>query len=182
MMDATRIFGSLNSCHQQLDGRDFLLAYVGGCFDLLHIGHMKFLRHIRAKFAAPTYRVVLGLNTDASIGLIKGPHRPINRYGDRSLMLKWLGLVDYIVPQDGYSPLENILVLRPDVLVKDETYEGGDQASVGARAVKSWGGTVYYGEHHVGISTTEILRRAAQSEKQSAGIAGIYSRIENGYA
>jgi rfaE bifunctional protein nucleotidyltransferase chain/domain len=114
------------------------LVFTNGVFDILHRGHVVYLAQARALGAS----LVVALNTDESVRRLgKGADRPINPLADRSAVLAALESATLVTWFDEDTPLELILRLKPDVLVK-----GGDwstQAMVGAREVESWGGTVH---------------------------------------
>ena len=112
------------------------IAFTNGCFDLLHVGHVKYLQQARRLGDL----LVLGLNTDSSIRRLKGPKRPLIDEDERAHILAALGCIDYVVLFDEETPYELIQLLRPDILVKggDYTVEG----VVGRDLVESWGGRV----------------------------------------
>ena len=129
------------------------LVFTNGVFDLLHPGHVDVLLAARRQGDA----LVVGVNTDASVARLKGPSRPVRALADRSYVLAALGMVDAVVAFDQDTPLELIVRLRPDVLVK-----GGDytvETVVGAREVHSWGGQVTIVPLTAGQSTTSIIER-----------------------
>ena len=95
-------------------GRGLRIGFTNGCFDVLHRGHVAYL----AQAKSWCDRLVLGLNTDASVRRLKGPERPVNDLESRALVLGGLASVDLVVPFDGDTPLDLIEALRPDVLVK----------------------------------------------------------------
>lgn len=129
------------------------LVFTNGCFDILHRGHTTYLEEARALGAS----LVVGVNGDASVRrLNKGPERPINRLEDRMAILAALESVSLVLPFDEDTPLELILALRPDVLVK-----GGDwpvTAIVGASAVTAAGGRVVSIPFRFDRSTTALIR------------------------
>jgi D-beta-D-heptose 7-phosphate kinase/D-beta-D-heptose 1-phosphate adenosyltransferase len=133
--------------------RKLRIGFTNGCFDILHRGHVAYLAQARSWCD----RLVLGLNTDASVRRLKGPERPVNDLESRALVLAALSSVDLVVPFDGDTPLDLIEALRPDVLVKgaDYTVEG----VVGGDRVRSWGGEVRLAEIVEGHSTTAALSR-----------------------
>ena len=129
------------------------LVFTNGVFDLLHPGHVDVLLAARRQGDA----LVVGVNTDASVARLKGPSRPMRTLADRSYVLAALGMVDAVVAFEQDTPLELIVRLRPEVLVK-----GGDYTVatvVGAREVQSWGGQVAIVPLTAGQSTTSIIER-----------------------
>ncbi|MGQ9922000.1 MAG: D-glycero-beta-D-manno-heptose 1-phosphate adenylyltransferase [Desulfobacca sp.] len=138
--------------HLQTEGRR--VVFTNGCFDLLHVGHVRYLQAARAM---GDYLVV-GLNDDASVRrLHKGPGRPLVPQAERAEVLAALACVDAVVIFSQDTPLELILHLRPQVLVK-----GGDYTLatiVGRPEVLSWGGEVHVIPFVPGYSTTSLIRR-----------------------
>jgi D-beta-D-heptose 7-phosphate kinase / D-beta-D-heptose 1-phosphate adenosyltransferase len=130
-----------------------IVGFTNGCFDLLHAGHVNYLDWARRHCD----RLVVGLNTDASVRALKGPDRPVNSQAARAAVLAGLSAVDAIVLFDDPTPIELIVGLRPDVLVKGSDYAEGD--IVGAPEVRSWGGRVLRAPLLEGYSTTEIVGR-----------------------
>jgi len=130
------------------------IVFTNGCFDLVHVGHVRSLRDARALGD----RLVVGLNGDASAARLgKGPGRPIFGEAERAELLAALEMVDYVTIFDEDTPLELIRAVAPDVLVK-----GGDWSEaeiVGADVVRARGGRVERMRYHPGLSTTELLRR-----------------------
>ena len=129
------------------------VGFTNGCFDLLHPGHVSLLR--QAKAACD--RLVVGLNSDASVRRLKGESRPVQDQGARAAVLGSLADVDRLVVFDEETPLALIEALRPDVLVKGADYRL-DQV-VGAEVVQAAGGRVLLAELEPGHSTTGTLRR-----------------------
>jgi D-beta-D-heptose 7-phosphate kinase/D-beta-D-heptose 1-phosphate adenosyltransferase len=131
------------------------VVFTNGCFDLLHIGHITVLEQAR-RFGD---RLVVAINSDASVSGLKGPDRPIVGEIDRARVLAALAAVDAVVVFDEPTPLELIVAARPDVLVK-----GGDYAVdtvVGAGEVQSWGGQVKIVPLVEGFSTTRLIAKGA---------------------
>lgn len=137
------------------------IVFTNGVFDLLHPGHVRYLRAARRLGDL----LVVGLNSDRSVRrLAKGPERPVVRERDRAEVLAALEMVDYVVIFGQDTPYELIEALRPDVLVK-----GGDwtvDRIVGADLVQARGGTVESLRFAPGYSTTGIVRKITTTEKR----------------
>ena len=129
------------------------VVFTNGCFDLLHPGHISLIR----QSAAQGDRLIVGLNSDASVSRLKGPTRPIQNENSRALLLAALSDVDAIVLFNEDTPLELITALRPDVLVKGSDYT--IDTVVGADVVQQGGGRVYLARLVDGCSTTGIVRK-----------------------
>jgi rfaE bifunctional protein nucleotidyltransferase chain/domain len=129
------------------------VVFTNGVFDLLHPGHVDVLLGARRCGDA----LVVGVNSDASVTRLKGPARPIRSIAERSYVLAALAMVDAVVPFEEDTPLELILHLRPDVLVKGGDYS--EDTIVGAREVRRWGGEVKVIALTPGQSTTLIVER-----------------------
>ena len=130
------------------------VVFTNGCYDLLHPGHIHLLHQSRNQ----GNRLVVGVNTDASVQRLKGPTRPILAERDRAAILGALACVDLVVLFDEDTPLELIRQLKPDVLVKGADYRL-DQV-VGKDIVESYGGKVFLAPLLSGYSTTGIISRA----------------------
>ncbi|MCW5900137.1 MAG: D-glycero-beta-D-manno-heptose 1-phosphate adenylyltransferase [Flavobacteriales bacterium] len=130
------------------------IVFTNGCFDILHRGHVEYLREA----AALGDRLVIGLNSDASVRRQgKGADRPYNDQDSRALVLAAMRLVDAVVIFDEDTPLELIQAIGPDVLVK-----GGDWTEdriVGAELVRANGGEVHSLKLVEGFSTTSLVER-----------------------
>jgi D-beta-D-heptose 7-phosphate kinase/D-beta-D-heptose 1-phosphate adenosyltransferase len=129
------------------------VGFTNGCFDLIHPGHVRLLTEARAHCD----RLVVALNTDASVQRLKGPTRPLQNETARATVMASLAPVDLVVLFAEDTPFELIQALRPDVLVKGADYSI-DQV-VGADLVQSWGGTVLLVELQPGHSTTGTIKR-----------------------
>jgi D-beta-D-heptose 7-phosphate kinase/D-beta-D-heptose 1-phosphate adenosyltransferase len=127
------------------------VGFTNGCFDILHRGHVAYLTQSRAWCD----RLVVGLNSDASVRRLKGPSRPVNDLESRALVLAGLSVVDLVVPFEQDTPLALIEALRPDVLIKGADYT--EDEVVGASEVRSWGGEVRLAEIVQGYSTTAAI-------------------------
>jgi D-beta-D-heptose 7-phosphate kinase / D-beta-D-heptose 1-phosphate adenosyltransferase len=131
------------------------VVFTNGCFDLLHVGHIAVLEQARRAGD----RLVIAINSDASVSSLKGPTRPVVGENERARVLAALAAVDAVVVFGEPTPLNLILLIRPDVLVK-----GGDynmEGIVGAREVLSWGGRVKIVPTIEGFSTTRLIERGA---------------------
>ena len=114
----------------ELKNKDKKIVFTNGCFDILHVGHVKYLE--KAKEFGDV--LILGLNSDDSVKKLKGNTRPINTQDDRSYILASLEVVDYVVIFDNDTPLDLINLIKPDVLVKGGDYK--DMAVVGQNIAK----------------------------------------------
>ena len=135
--------------------RGWRIGFTNGCFDLLHPGHISLLRQARAACD----RLVVGLNSDASVKRLKGPDRPVQSESSRAAVLASLAAVDMVVVFHEDDPMKLIAALRPDVLVKGADYRIDEV--VGAEQVRSWGGKVVLADLLDGHSTTDTIRRMA---------------------
>jgi len=142
---------ALASALHQRQQRGETIVFTNGCFDLLHVGHIQYLQHARALGDC----LVVALNDDASVRLLKGERRPLLPQQERARILAALGCVDYVTIFSEATPLTLITHLRPHVLVK-----GGDytpETVVGRDVVEAYGGRVCIMPYLAGISTTEII-------------------------
>ena len=129
------------------------IVFTNGCFDILHRGHIEYL----AAAADLGSKLIIGLNSDASVSRLKGSGRPINSFQDRSLALAALRFTDAIVEFEEDTPLNLIRIVKPDFLVK-----GGDYIQseiVGARDVEKNGGEIVIISFTEGYSTTSFLKK-----------------------
>lgn len=127
------------------------VVFTNGVFDLLHPGHVDLLTAARALGDT----LIIGLNSDESVRRLKGPARPIRSEAERAYVLAALESVDAVTTFEQDTPLDLVMALRPDVLVK-----GGDYTPdtiVGRREVESWGGAVHVVPLTAGQSTTRII-------------------------
>jgi D-beta-D-heptose 7-phosphate kinase/D-beta-D-heptose 1-phosphate adenosyltransferase len=127
------------------------IVFTNGCFDLLHLGHIRYLE--KAKSLGDI--LVVGVNSDRSVQSLKGPERPILPEEERAEILSGLECVDYITLFDELTPLELISSLQPHILVK-----GGDWAketTVGREVVERSGGEVVILPFVEGSSTSNLI-------------------------
>ncbi|MBI1915773.1 MAG: D-glycero-beta-D-manno-heptose 1-phosphate adenylyltransferase [Planctomycetes bacterium] len=137
-------------CRRRLGQR---VAFTNGCFDVLHVGHVQYLREARAQADL----LVVGLNSDPSVHALKGGDRPVNDVQARAAVLNALAAVDYVTIFDERTPLDLIRDVRPDVLVKGADYHRDEV--IGADLVESYGGRVHLASLREGYSTTRLLQR-----------------------
>ena len=133
------------------------IVFTNGCFDLLHAGHVRYLREA----ASMGEILVVGLNSDASVRLFKDPGRPIMSEGDRAELLAAPEMVDYVVLFDERTAEALVALVRPDIFVK-----GGDYSSETlpeARIVEGYGGRVVLVRYHDARSTTGIVQKILDS-------------------
>jgi rfaE bifunctional protein nucleotidyltransferase chain/domain len=147
-------FDGISSALKSLKTSGKKIVFTNGCFDLLHVGHVRYLQEARAQGDI----LVVGVNSDASTKRLKGPTRPVQNESDRAEILAALGCIDFSVIFTEDTPQNLIEQVRPDVLVK-----GGDWAVdqiVGAPFVQSYGGEVRSLHFVDGKSTTKIIAKA----------------------
>ncbi len=129
------------------------VVFTNGCFDVLHIGHLRVLEKARSLGDV----LVVGINSDSSVARLKGPQRPIIPELERKEMLEGLRAVDFVTIFEEETPYELIKKIRPTVLVK-----GGDwpvDKIVGHELVAQWGGVALSLPFVPGHSTTDILQK-----------------------
>ena len=143
----SQLAGQLRRCGKRI-------VFTNGCFDILHAGHVQYLK--KAKQFGDL--LIVGLNSDRSTRKLKGPGRPINSEKDRAHVLGALSYVDYVAIFDEDTPLELIKAIQPHVLVK-----GADwplHSIAGRREMLNWGGEIRRVRLLEGRSTTAILKKA----------------------
>ncbi|MEK6233120.1 MAG: D-glycero-beta-D-manno-heptose 1-phosphate adenylyltransferase [Planctomycetales bacterium] len=144
---------------QSQQAQDRRVVFTNGCFDILHVGHVTYLQEA----ASMGDSLVVGLNSDESVHRLKGPSRPVVSQNERAATIAGLACVDWVVIFDQDTPLELIKQIQPDVLVKGGGYS--PEEIVGHDFVRAYGGEIRVTGMVGGVSTSEILHRAA--EKQS---------------
>jgi len=136
--------------------RGLRVGFTNGCFDILHKGHVAYL----AQAKGWCDRLIVGLNSDASVRALKGEGRPVNDLESRALVLAGLGSVDLVVPFEDDTPLKLIEAARPDVLIKGADYT--EDEVVGGKEVRAWGGEVRLAEIVEGYSTTAAIAKMSR--------------------
>ena len=132
------------------------IAFTNGCFDILHVGHVRYLEEARKTGDF----LILALNSDASVRAIKGEKRPLVPEQERAEVVASLVAVDYVTLFDETTPLKLIEYLRPNCLVKGGDWQ--EETVVGRDAVLSWGGRVVLVPVVEGASTTNIVEKILQ--------------------
>lgn len=139
--------------HFRKDNAQKKIVFTNGCFDILHVGHKRYLQQA----ATLGDILVVGVNSDASVKRLKGPSRPVNNEQDRAEMLSAMGFIDYVVIFDEDTPYELIKKIQPDVLVKGGDYK--PEEVVGRDIVLARGGKLELISFVEGKSTTNIINK-----------------------
>jgi D-beta-D-heptose 7-phosphate kinase/D-beta-D-heptose 1-phosphate adenosyltransferase len=146
---------SFNQISDELKNkRDKKIVFTNGCFDLLHVGHVRYLQEAKSLGDI----LVVGANSDASVKKLKGPSRPVQNENDRAEILAALGVVDYVVIFSEETPEKLIHQVKPNILTK-----GGDwkpENIVGGPFVMSYGGQVKSLQFVDGKSTTNLIEKS----------------------
>ncbi len=150
--------GSGGALDRWISGFDRPLVFTNGVFDILHRGHVAYLHSAAALGAS----LVVGINSDASVKRLgKGVERPFNTLAERAMVLAALGCVDGVVPFDQDTPLELIMQIQPEALVKGGDWKIEDIA--GGREVQSRGGSVHSIPFEYPTSTTSLIEKIRNS-------------------
>ncbi|MCF2611964.1 D-glycero-beta-D-manno-heptose 1-phosphate adenylyltransferase [Fusobacterium perfoetens] len=129
------------------------VVFTNGCFDILHVGHLRYLNEAKKQGDV----LIIGVNSDASVKRLKGESRPINNQFDRAEMLSGLKVVDYTVIFEEDTPEELIATLKPSIHVKGGDYKKEDLPET--KIVESYGGEVRILSFVEGKSTTNIVKK-----------------------
>jgi len=148
-------FDKIEHIANDLRSQNKKIVFTNGCFDILHLGHVKYLQ----KAKALGDKLIVGVNSNASVSRLKGPERPVNDEYDRAYLLASLEVVDYVVVFEEDTPYELIKKVKPDVLVKGKDYEGKEV--VGSDISKE----VILIDFVDGKSTTKIIEKVKNGEK-----------------
>jgi rfaE bifunctional protein nucleotidyltransferase chain/domain len=138
---------------ERLRSKNKKIVFTNGCFDILHIGHARYLYAAREMGDF----LIVAMNSDRSVKAIKGPDRPIMNQSERSEMLASLECVDMVVIFDEDNPMEVIRYLMPDILVKGGDWKEED--IIGADVVRAAGGQIRSIPYINGYSTSGIIKR-----------------------
>jgi D-beta-D-heptose 7-phosphate kinase/D-beta-D-heptose 1-phosphate adenosyltransferase len=131
------------------------IGFTNGCFDLFHVGHLTLLQDAGQQCD----RLIVALNSDASVKRLKGPQRPVNHEKDRQTLLNAFSFVDATIIFDEETPLALIQALQPDVLIKGSDYT--PESVVGGEVVLARGGRIHLSTLVPGLSTTKLLSKVA---------------------
>jgi len=137
------------------------IVFTNGCFDLLHLGHVKYLDRAKSKGDL----LVVAINSDRSVRALKGKERPLVPQSERAQVLAGLASVDYITIFNEPTPLSLIIALGPDILVKGADWKKDN--IIGGDAVRRLGGRVETIPVVKGISTTRIIKRIMERYAKS---------------
>ena len=151
-MGQTVTLTRLLSIRSKLKERGRSVVFTNGCFDLIHKGHLDYLK--KSKSFGDV--LIVAVNSDSSVRKVKGKGRPILPQKDRAEIIAALEPVDYVFIFNEETPLRVINVLKPDILVKGADYRLSE--IVGAREMKSWGGQVKRVKLTQGRGTREIIQ------------------------
>ena len=143
------------ACREKAAGKT--VGFTNGCFDILHLGHVKYLNAAKGECDI----LVIGVNSDASVKRLKGEERPVNPQQARAEVLASLENVDYLTIFDEDTPETLIKKINPDVIFKGGDWEEKD--IVGADHVRSYGGKVCVVPYVQGYSTTEFIDHIKES-------------------
>jgi rfaE bifunctional protein nucleotidyltransferase chain/domain len=132
------------------------VVFTNGCFDILHLGHVDYLE----KAHQTGTKMIVGLNSDDSVRMLKGPERPVNNEYARARIIASLQFVDLVIVFNEQTPLELITQLMPDILVKGDDYS--IETIVGAKEVMAAGGQVKTIPLVPSYSTTGIIQKLKQ--------------------
>ncbi|MEW6171226.1 MAG: D-glycero-beta-D-manno-heptose 1-phosphate adenylyltransferase [Candidatus Omnitrophota bacterium] len=156
--DKIKNLSSLKKIVTRIKKQDKTIVFTNGCFDILHLGHIKYLEEAKKQGDI----LIVAVNSDSSVRKIK-PGRPINKELDRQKVLASLSSVDYVVLFNQETPLNLIKAIKPDILIK-----GGDwkpDKVVGKNIVECYGGKVKIINYLKGYSTTNLLKKIIRKAK-----------------
>ena len=131
------------------------VVWTNGCFDLLHVGHVRSLRDAKAQ----GHILIVGINSDASVRAIKGHSRPLVCEQDRAELIAALEVVDYVTIFDDFDPVRILALLQPDIHCKGADYANGMKPVPERDTVLNYGGEIRFLPLHQGRSTTGLIAR-----------------------
>jgi D-glycero-beta-D-manno-heptose 1-phosphate adenylyltransferase len=145
--------GEMAALGERLRAEGRRIVFTNGCFDLLHVGHLRYLQQARALGDV----LVVGVNTDAVVQRLKGPTRPLVPEAERAELLAGFACVDYVTLFDEETPVETIRALKPNIHVKGGDYQVEELPE--ADAVRDAGGEVKIMPLVAGRSTSDLVRK-----------------------
>jgi D-glycero-beta-D-manno-heptose 1-phosphate adenylyltransferase len=139
---------------QALKSNNKTIVTTNGCFDILHVGHVRYLKQSKALGDV----LVVCVNSDSSVKRLKGPERPLNNQADRAEVLAALESVDYVVIFDEDTPVNNLSAIKPDIHTKGGDYDINSLPE--AKVVMENGGRLEFISLVEGKSTTNIIEKS----------------------
>ena len=155
-----------------LRGRGRRIVLTNGCFDLLHVGHVRCLRRARELGDA----LIVAVNSDDSVRALKGPDRPVVPEAARAEVVAALGCVNHVTIFDARTAEQLVGSLQPDVYVKGGDYSPGGKTVPEARIVASYGGLTMFFELEAGASTSAIIQTILCRDRGARAAAGVGAR------
>jgi len=152
--------GALDALLQKLRRQKKSIVFTNGCFDILHVGHVRYLQAARKLGDV----LVLGLNSDTSVQALKGPTRPINSQADRAEVLAGLEAVDHIVIFDEITAERVVAAVKPDIYAKGGDYLAEDLPE--AKIVREYGGEVVLLPEVKGRSSSKMIEKIRDRQRE----------------
>jgi len=149
--------GEIEQIAKELKNQNKTIVTCNGCFDILHIGHIKFLTEAKAQGDI----LIVGINSDSSVKENKGPERPINNENDRAQVLAAIKVVDYVTIFSEPTPIKLLETIKPNIHTNGEEY-GED--CIEAETVKKHNGRIHLVKLKKGLSTTDIINKIKTSK------------------
>ncbi len=156
-MSSTKLLGEAQLLveRERLRAGGMRVGFTNGCFDLLHVGHTRYLHDARQLVGA----LIVGVNADASVRVLKGPGRPVVPEDERAEMIAALAAVDYVVLFAERTAERIVEALRPDVYFKGGDYSLDPSVLPEASVVQGYGGEIRLMPVHAGRSSSVLLAR-----------------------
>lgn len=151
-MDKTKTRFEIDNVVQSLKQKGKRIVTCNGCFDILHAGHIEFLKEAKAQGDI----LIVGINSDQSVKENKGPDRPINNENDRALVLSALEMVDYVTIFNEPTPIHLLNTLKPNIHCNGKEY---GENCIEAETVKKYGGNIHLIKMVEGYSTTDLIKK-----------------------
>lgn len=156
-----KTLGELVACRKAWRAGGKTVVWTNGCFDLLHVGHIRSFRDAKALGDI----LIVGVNSDASVKRIKGPARPVVNQDERAEVIEALEMVDYVTVFEEPTPIEVLGQLQPDIHCKSAEYADGAKAMPERDTVLRYGGRIEILPVHPAPSTTQLIERIAACPK-----------------